>query len=485
MANTSSPQIYQVDTGGPPLPRSIEDINRWTQTSFRRRMLYNRHKQDLERRIQDQMGETKREAWGAVDMSSNLAISIYEGQSVLYDRQPVVSHEGEAGDLIQRIVYSGLWEQMPRIQRDVLGLRVVGLFVSCAPNGHLSYRVAWPDRMIVRHTHDGGSPKFVKEARYYRNPQSHGGSWHWDCWDITDPYHPTHYVLSDRGDNLSDQYLTTPDNPEGDFTGERYIWRWANGEPFIPYSFYQATRTDEFWDAWAEDTVFDGALQSQVYWSQFSAAFRQASHPQRWAVGLELDGGAYVDENQDGSGRSAVVTDPSTVVLFRPIEDLDGQPMVGQFKPGADVDKMQDAILAYERRVAAMSGLNPADISRVSGDPRSGYSLAVTRQAQREMQRSHEHRFRVCDKNTIDKSAALSNRVAGTSYPEGGYDIMYPLLAKSPEEMVAEARFLDAEVEAGHMDRLTAHMRRYPGMSRERAERELSLIADINRRWRP
>jgi len=90
----------------PPWPESSEDRKRWRHTRLRRRILYGEHEEDLRERTQRQVGKTRFEAWGRdVDMSSNVAETVYSGMAVQYDKTPTVSQEDGAD--ISGLVGSG------------------------------------------------------------------------------------------------------------------------------------------------------------------------------------------------------------------------------------------------------------------------------------------------------------------------------------------------------------------------------------------
>jgi len=127
------------------------------------------------------------------------------------------------------------------------------------------------------------------------------------------------------------------------------------------------------------------------------------------------------------------------------------------------------AISQYEARVAAFSGISPAEISRANGDPRSGYALSISREGQREAQRRFEPQFRRGDQQLLEVSAALANRHLGTSYPETGYRVQYQSIPLSPNELEAQREDLIAKMDAGLLSPVDAYMALNPGIDRPEA----------------
>jgi hypothetical protein len=97
-------------------------------------------------------------------------------------------------------------------------------------------------------------------------------------------------------------------------------------------------------------------------------------------------------------------------------------------------------------RVALSAGLSPSDISRQSGDARSGYALAVSKSGQREAQKKFAPVFRMGDEELLAKTAMLSNRFLGTNIAEDGYRVSYHSMPLTPEEMRAQREDIIAKM---------------------------------------
>jgi hypothetical protein len=139
--------------------------------------------------------------------------------------------------------------------------------------------------------------------------------------------------------------------------------------------------------------------------------------------------------------------DPVRLDLFLTVDaqfladfDFDGQPVVSQMAATADPLAVAEAIGLRERRLVAYAGLNPADVTRASGDPRSGYSLAVTREGQREAQRRYSPVFGPVDEEVLSLTATAIRLGGGPTIAEGGWRVTHQMLPASPDERDAERK---------------------------------------------
>jgi hypothetical protein len=268
-----------------------------------------------------------------------------------------------------------------------------------------------------------------------------------------------------------------------DLSGDFYPYRKNDetGTPVLPYVLFHAESTGKLWDSFAWREVVEGSLSSALLMSFFTHSARQASWPQRYAVGVRIPGAEVLD--MEGAGRRArVPVDPTSLLLFE--NDSEGQPMVGQFAPAADIDTMLTAIMQYEHRVAAWAGISAADLQRqASGTARSGYALSVTNSAKREAQRRYEETFRRGMLDLVEVSAVLLNSAEGLSLPESGYSIRFESVPKSADEMKEDRENALSLIDAGLMDKVSAYQRLNPGTSREAAATALDEIRAINSRF--
>jgi hypothetical protein len=445
----------------------MHEARRWAETRRRYQMLYGRWRDLLEERLQLMIGSVRKEAWGEPDMSSNVFRASVGALATLYDRGTLVTHDEQIDELTEALRLANLWPLMQRGQRDTIGMRELLHFVdgtrSASGEVRLTYRAVFPFLVVaVPDPDQPDRPIRISEMRLRR---AHGGTARitWDVWDVSDPDQPSYRVVDasggTEGRDLSDEYLGVKGGLVGAAYPERY--RRADGTPVLPYVLRHAAVTGELWDAFELRELVEGSLNCAVHWTFFGHVLRNCSWPQRYAMGVTTPSAA-VEGDDESSRRDAVVTDPATVQIFLPVEDVN-QVLISQWQAGADPDTMEAAIALYERRVAAYGGISPADVQRVAGDPRSGFAIALNREAQREAQRRFEPVFRPADEEIVALSAIVYNRLAGTSLPEDGYRVAYQGLPASPEERQADREQIDWEIEHDQASPIDLYVRTHPG----------------------
>ena len=443
----------------PILPRDTIEARRWEHTRLRRRLLEGTWEMDLVERLEVHLGTVRRQAWGWPDMSSNVYRQICRELAALYVLPPDVSHptrgqfaEGLVGpDGV--IARSGLWATMSRYQALVIGCREYWQRVHVTADGRVTYRPVPPDMTVAKASEDRPDyPVRIQELR----PRWHEGRnaycWTWDVLSIEDPAYPVYEVREAKlggelGEDMTAMYLG------GTFSGDAYPYRRNDGRPILPYVLYHAERIgDRLFDAWEGREVVEGSLNLAVMFSMLFHAMKDASWPQRYAVGARPVG-AGVAGDAAGS-RMEVIADPATVLLME--AESEQQPVIGQWQPAADVEKMEQTIAAVANRLAQDAGVSPADIQRMGGTARSGYAIALSSEAKRDCQRKYAQSFRASDEQLVMTTAILLNRATGTTYPEGGYSVAYRSIPLSGQELEARRKHALELMEAGLMTRIDA-----------------------------
>jgi hypothetical protein len=428
---------------------------------------------DLARRIRTQIGTTRAEGWGLPDLSANVLSSVCSQLSTLYDSEPVVRHADPAGVMLASAVADGgWWELAQRVQRDTLGLREMHVRIEVTPEGGLSYRPVPTDLVVASApVWAPEEPHIYREARLRDDPSASKQIWTWDVFDISGQS-PSYRILDVGGEDISHLYGF----PSGGLSGEAYVAQWSrpSGAPFIPVVTYHAQRTGSLYDhrAWLE--LVEGTLSTGVLWSYYGHAVRDASHPQRYAVGIEVPAAV-------GTGdRHAMVADPATVLLLAVDPEMQGQPTVGQWQPGCDPDVLGTSIGLYERRVASYAGISESDFGRMSGDPRSGYALSISQAGARKAARRFEATFSRSDKRLLALSAAILGAAQDRpgAYPASGYSITYPGPHQTTVELLDEIEKLMA---LGMLHPADAYLRLHPHLTREQAVAALDDIARARR----
>lgn len=466
---------------------TLDDAARVQAARARRRLLYGQWEEDAIRRIYARLGNVRRAAVGYPDLSANPFRAVCHQAAVLYDREPRISHPDDdkkrsAAKFLTAKLREALWaSKMQRVQRDTIGIREMLVRVDTTDSGCLVLRPVFPDRVDATPDElEPDQPGTIREARPRRFGKEAALAW---TYDVLDPQAEQYIVQSAEGRTI------TADAIGGRASGAAYPYRWQDDDPFLPYTLYHATPTGALWDPYELRELVEATYETCVLWSFWSHCVRDASWPQRWAIDLTPQGA--VSEGEPAAPRQAVVTDPATIVLFtRTTADPSGSATPpGQFSPGADPLQLAEALMVYEQRLAAYAGVTDPDFIRRSGDPRSGYALAISRDGQRAAARKFEPQFRSGDEDLLAKCSALLNRFAdaGNQFadgdedyvelPESGWVIRYPGLPLTPEEQDARRRNVLELLDKGLISRVRAYAELHE-LELEEAELELADIPD-------
>lgn len=482
----------------PPVPVG-PDAERMNHTRLRRRIMYGEWREDLHARMQLQIGTVRKEAWGEPDMTANVLRSVCVQYATLYDRGPQIVNPSASPDdvtlLETALATAGLWSLMQRVQRDTMGFREMLLtFEIDDETGEIAFRSVFPDLCMVENDPtDVTKHLMVAELRY------RGDAWLWDVWDVRDPAAPSFTIRKNgrNGPDMTQRGDVTADYGGG-MSGSAYLDVYSyldeKGQPvpFVPYVTYHAANTGRQWDSWEWVEVVEATLNVGVLWSFWTHVVRDGSWPTRYALGVRLQG-RQTEGHHEHTSRQAIVTDPATVTMLEQLANFEGQPLLGQWAPGGDPEVLARAIAGYERRVVTYIGLSPADVQRVSGDPRSGYALQITREAQREAQVRLEPTFARTDVQLLRCVAAMWNRWAEgagkSTIPEKGWRARYkalPLTVEERRELREEVEWL---LSKGYIDDVEAFRRiEAPDLTRAEAEAELARLGatsggnDVDRR---
>ena len=366
--------------------------------------------------MERQLGTVRREAWGAPDMTANIFLALWEKLARLYALPPEVSHPDAAGmELLARVEEAGYWALMQRVQRDTLALREMAIRIT-TEDGALVYRPVFPDM-----AEGEAAPSRPSQPLAFAEWVSHDDlGWVKLTADVRNPASPTWRAATDDGADVTADVLGTTE------------WRYNGAAgPVLPYVLHHAAEVGWLWDPYTQREVMEGSLNIGLLLSFYAHCIRNASWPQRWLVNAQPQG-AGVRDSGDGGSRMEVTTDPATVLML--VGEDGATVMAGQWGSPADPEAILRSVSMYERRILDHAGMPSADVTRQQADIRSGYSLAVAREATREQQRLTEPAFRRGDLEALRISAVALNTAEGTSYPEDGYTITYRGLPPSPVE---------------------------------------------------
>lgn len=459
----------------PPAPSNPDEASRWEHTRHRRAMMEGRWTRLLEDRLQAQLGSTRRQAWGLPDVSANPFKVVATELATLYDAPPDVSHNTAGGAVDELcgsnglIARAGLWPQMSRFQSMVIALREMWMRID-VEDDRLTYRPVSPDMTIAEA--DPSRPTVPLAYAEIRLRHFRGEAvWLWDVLDIRDPANPSYTVRVAKDGGMGED--VTLEVLGATYSGEAYPYRRADGTPILPVVLYHASLYgDRLFDAFNGIELYEGSLNLAVYYSFLAHTLRDASFPQRWAIGVRVAGSDMVDGGTRGQ-RVEVVTDPTTILMLDAA--MEQQPQVGQFNASADVEKLEGTIAAIAHRLATDAGLSPSEIQRTSGSAKSGYAISLSSEGKRTAQRKYILQQRDADERLVAISAALYNRATGSQFPEGGYSVMYREIPLSPEEMQSRRTHALEMMEAGLMDKVEA-LRLFGSMTHEDAVARLEQI---------
>jgi len=447
---------------------------RWDAQALRWRILYGYWIDDLRRSIEREVGLERADGWGEPDIGSNLLAAAAAAVSTLYDRGATVHHDSvRAAQRMQRVLDAAGWQNvMQRLQRDTIAIREMAVRVDLLP-GEAGPRVVLhpvPPHALEIVTAEG-DPDTLLEVRWWRLREREGRQI-WTC-DVTDtrPGRERYAIEDEHGQDVSPLFLVDADGrpaPEGGYRGDAYPYRYA-GAAYQPWQVYHAAMTGQLWDYGSNVEIVSATLKIGRLWTYWGHIVQTASWPQRYLIGGEVGGQATYGDGP--SARRQVVADPAVLLKIVRDEMSDGEPKIHQDATNADPHSLQESIAAYERAKVALAGLNPADVSRVSGDPRSGYALAITRDGQREAQRRYAPVFRRGDEGLCGIVARLLGDLPAT-----GWRVSYDPIPLTTSELLEVQRYVSAEIQAGRMTQLQAYMLLHPDLSVDDADAQLEAI---------
>jgi hypothetical protein len=462
----------------PPAPSNPEEAMRWEHTRHRRALMEGRWQRLLEDRLQEQLGSTRRQAWGRPDLSANPFKVVATELSTLYDADPDVKHNraGDVSGFTDLVSRAALWPQMSRFQSMTIALREMWMRVD-VEDGRLIYRPVPPDMTIAES--DPSRPTIPTAYAEVRLRHVRGETvWAWDVLDIRDPQNPSYTVRlatddAKFGEDVTEEVLGAR------FDGAAYPYRRnpvgneTLGAPILPVVLYHASLYgDRLFDAYNGVELYEGSLSLALFYSYLSHTLRDASFPQRYAIGVRIAGSDMVDGGTRGQ-RVEVISDPTTILMLDAA--MEQQPQVGQFLAGADCEKLENTISSIAYRLATDAGLAPSELQRTSGSAKSGYAISLSQDGKRTAQRKYVMQFRDSDERLMAVSATLYNRAMGTAFPEGGYSVLYREIPLSPEELSSRRQHVLEMLEAGLMTRVEA-LRYFGSLSEADAKAALEAI---------
>lgn len=452
------------------------DLTRQTYTAYRWAVLYGRHRDLVERHIQRSLGVQRADAIGDPDLSVNLLAQVCQWMAVSYLNPPV--HWRTDGDvaaaeaLAPVLDSSGIWGLMRRVNRDTMALRECLVRVSVDGRNEVCARPAWPQHIRAWAYHDRPDvASTVWERREYRVDGRDSKCW--EVWDISLPNLPYArvHLAGDAGDTLGRD--VTEEVWGQRYEGEGYPWRLDTGEPILPYAWYHATAPDGLWEPYEWDSLFRATLEVCKLRSYFVHVIQTASWRQRYMIALNVVGA------QQASGDVSVPMDPANVLVLTPSDDAgNGTPgQVGSFEQPSDPQIIIQAIRTYMHDAVSSTGLPASDLMRTGNDPVSGVSLAISREAQREVQAQYVPTFERGDQDLLT-IFAVAAKLSGVAVPcDRAWRTTHQSLSLSTDERIRRSAYVkDAQAQM-LMGKVQAYMFLNPGATVHQAERAVEELA--------
>ena len=469
-----------------PFPRmpTEEDQRRIEHQALRRRLVMGTYEKDLEEEMLRHFSADRYLALGPVDMSSNVLEQITRQLSVLYNASPTVHHTEDISELTGSdgyITNAGLFPLMQQAQQYILAINECFVRIDVAPHKigqptskpGLNYRIVTPDYTYCEANPDNpDEPTYYREIRLRIDPETNEPVYVADVMDIRDPNNALFGMYEVNADGTLGLDVSKKYMGHETHRGDDYPYRYADGRPFLPVELYHAQKTGLLWNTWRNSQTCYGSLVSACLTSWAVHLIRDCSYPQRYAAGLSI-AGLGIENGDITARRASIATDPSSILMFYTDPENVGQALIGQFQAGADPVKMFETIAQYEYRVATAAGLS-SSVLKQTADIRSGFSLSVSRDGQREASRRFAPLQAYYDERLIAKSAALCNRFLGTKLPESKYRIQYAQLPQAPEEVKETREDILAKLNAGLISPIQAMQILNPGID-ENTAREMLL----------
>ena len=441
-----------------PLPNiDADEADRITRTRLAWRIVYGEWLPDLTMRVNNAVGKVRADFWKNYDLSANPAESFAGELAKTYAIPPLVKPP-EGGDVVRDALQkSGYWQLCQRLERDAMVLRESVVRIDKTPKGDIITTQVNPQDIHI--AVDPKQPRLPVAVWHQKTYTIDGtATLAYEFADVRDPDNPVYATIS----ATSGEDITMSVHGREAIQGAEYPWR-IDGDPVVPYVIRHAAETSKAWDYRTNRSLIDGTLNTGVFFSFFGHCLKNNSWKQRYGVNVKPLG--VSEENL----QSHMVTDPSTVAMFASLED-GTQPMLSQWDSSSDPLNLFEAIERYVRRLASFMGISGADQVRMSGDPRSGYAVSVSRDAQREQVRAIEPMSRQADEQVL---AIVAGLLGG---PSAGYQITYRGIPLSTDERRAmQAEVFDL-IEQGMITRFDGFMRLNPELSEREAAAKFAKI---------
>ncbi len=474
----------------PPFPHGLADAARWEEGRRRRRLLSGNWAPDLERKLRQHFGITRRIIMGAKSLAKNRFRKLCQELAVNYHKAPLARHAtGELDTMFGRtglVTRVGLWPLMRRVQVELIGLRQMALRPSWSPELDMPVmRKVTPDVLLGKSFASAPNiPVEMRELRW-RDLSDGRGVWAWDVVSIADATRPIYKVVVAQGDGQDGEDITRL-VLGATFEGDAYPYRWTQGartgKPFLPYVMYHAMRKECLWDPNEGIEVVEGSLDVASAYTFLQHVIFRASWPQRYGLGVYVAGAA--PKNTAAGPRSEVPTDPTSFLHLEGDPNVPN-PVIGQWGAGCDPEMLARVVGMLERGVSDFDGLDLSHIAvRDAANPTSAEALSITREGKREAQSRYREELMPSDLEALEKLAAVWNIESGEApMPESDYLVDYQAIPLSAAEMEARRVYNGELIAQGRMSIVEAYRSEHPGVTDAEARAALRTIEADNREF--
>jgi hypothetical protein len=466
---------------------TVDDMQRADHSALRYRMTHGTWAEDLENALAAHISLERRQAWGVQDMTSNVFKSVTsQVGGVPYDSAPTVTgaagSEGlvGVGGLLDK---SGIWQLQQRTCEDLVACREMFVRADYSAAGGLVFTPYAPHRVFVEA--DPRAPDRPRKVALLDERELNGEEvWTWEEWNLDAENGPSWGIYSASDGERTDLTSKFSDSASAQ-RGKNYGWM-VGDVPYIPGVLYHAAKTGRLWDPWYGIEAVAGSLTLAVLNTFWVHCLRDASFLTVLLVG-GVPAGIKIS-NRAGQTYHYLPLEPGTINLVERQPKFEGQVTAIQLQPGSDPLKLIEAIQVFEGRVAVYAGVQHSDITRTSGDPRSGVALAISQHGLRSAQRRLEPQLRRGDTELIEVAARLCVQ-NGLAVPLSGYSISYTSLPLSPEEIAARDTSIQRRLGMGLLTEVDALREYHPEwddarlikyLSQAKAERSVRASMNIN-----
>lgn len=422
-------------------PPPISDPRRQQEQKTRDAFYDGEWEEQLKSDVLKALGTDRAEVIGVLDMSCCLGPQMCQELAVCYLREPVVTIGGKEAWITRAgapVSAALLWTMLAEFQARVLWLQEYVMRIEPVPGGGLRFRQVQP--WLVEGEEDERNPgQFAVYREWVLRDLGQGEVWTRDIISISDRENPSFVVQDEGGADITEQVF------KSSMSGEAFPFRFADGAPFVPAELYHRHPDGALWHYLRGRESVSATRMAAVLWTFFVHSFTDSSWQQRALIDGKVVGVKAVQE----SGLRYARPDPTLILQIQ--SDEGKQAQLGQWSIGADPQVLLSGIEGYTAQVATREGVSPAELQRLSGDPKSGYAISLTNDGKRQAQRRFGPQFRVRDEALLGKAAAVWNRAnpGAEPYAEIGYQVSYQSIPMSPDEERALRDQVDWELEKG------------------------------------